>query len=329
MRSIAVASILYLWSAGLAVADDAPGKIPVLGWLSPATTESYSEAAADSPGPQMLRSALARHGLVDGKNIRIDMRLAEGKLERLPALAASVVREGATVILAFGEGSARAAQGATRTLPIVCVGDDLVDSGLAADLARPGRNLTGVSLLSTELDAKKIELMKELLPRARRVGVINDPTTSGPRRAEAMAEVARRLGLTLQTIDVRGPDDLEPAFRAFRTAGAEGVNIVSSPMLTALRRRLGELSVAAKVPAVCQWRNMMEAGCLASYGITIPELYELATDQIARLLKGARPADLPIEQPRKFELTINLKTARALGLTISQPLLLRADRVLQ
>lgn len=200
---------------------------------------------------------------------------------------------------------------------------------LAADLARPGRNITGVSLLATELDAKKLEVLKELLPRAKRFGVLNDPATSGPQRPQAMAEAARRLGITLQTIDVRGADDLEPAFRAFRAGGAQGVNIVSSPLLTSFRRRLGELSLAAKIPAICQWRNMVEAGCLVSYGITLTELYELSADQIARLLKGAKPANLLIEQPKRFELTINLKTATALGLTSPQSVLLRADHVIQ
>jgi putative ABC transport system substrate-binding protein len=240
-----------------------------------------------------------------------------------------VVREGATIILAYGEAAGRAAQAATKTLPIVCVADDLVDSGLAADLAKPLRNMTGVSILATELDTKKIELLKELLPRAKRFGVLNDPATSGSRRLELMAEAARRLGVTLQTIDIRGPGDLEPAFRALRAGGAEGVNIVSSAMLTGFRRRLGELSLASKIPAICQWRNMVEAGCLASYGITITELYELSADQIARLVKGARPAELPVEQPKTFELNVSSKTASALGLSVPRSILLRADRVLQ
>ena len=144
-----------------------------------------------------------------------------------------------------------------------------------------------------------------------------------------MAEAARRLGVTLQTIDVRGADDLEPAFRAFHAGGAEGVNIVSSAMLTSFRRRIGELSRAAKIPAICQFRNMVEAGCLASYGITIAELYELSADQVARLLKGAKPGDLPIEQPKKFELNINRKMAKTLGLSVPQSVLLRADSVLE
>ena len=138
------------------------------GWLSPATAESYSHGAGN-PGPHLLREALARHGLIDGKNVRVEMRLAEGNLEQLPELAKALVRDGATVLLAYGEETARAAQAATKTLPIVAVGDDLVDSGLAAGLARPGSNMTGVSILATELDAKKIEVLKELLPEAKRL----------------------------------------------------------------------------------------------------------------------------------------------------------------
>jgi len=329
MRPIAVFFVFWLSSTVLASAQQPTVKVPVVGWLTPATTESYKQPGGGNPGLALLQKSLARHGLIDGRNIRIDQRLAEGKLERLPGLAEAVVREGATIILAYGEAAGRAAQAATKTLPIVCVADDLVDSGLAADLAKPLRNMTGVSILATELDTKKIELLKELLPRAKRFGVLNDPATSGSRRPELMADAARRLGVTLQTIDIRGPGDLEPAFRTLRTGGAEGVNIVSSAMLTAFRRRLGELSLASKIPAICQWRNMVEAGCLASYGITITELYELSADQIARLVRGARPAELPVEQPKTFEFNVSRRTADALGLSIPQSILLRADQVLQ
>jgi putative ABC transport system substrate-binding protein len=329
MRQIAALAVFWLSVSVLASAREPSRNIPVLGWLSPATTESYRQPGAGNPGPELLRKSLARHGLIDGRNIRLEMRLAEGKLDRLPALAEGLVREGATAILAYGEPAGRAAQAATKTLPIVCVADDLVDSGLAADLAKPVRNMTGVSILATELDVKKIELLRELLPRAKRFGVLNDPATSGSHRPREMAEAARRLGVTLQVVDVRGANDLEPAFRAFHAGGAEGVNIVSSAMLTSFRRQLGELSLATKIPAICQWGNMVEAGCLASYGITITELYELSADQIARLLKGTKPGELPVEQPRRFELNINAKTAKALGLSIPQSMLLRADRILQ
>ena len=145
-----------------------------------------------------------------------------------------------------------------------------MDSGLAASLARPGSNMTGVSILATEIDAKKIEVMKEFLPDIKRFGVFNDPASSGRERPQKIADIARRLAIVLQTIDIHGPDDLEPAFQALQTGRVEGVNVVSSAMLNGLRRRLGELSLAAKIPAICQFRNMVEAGCLASYGITIP-----------------------------------------------------------
>jgi putative tryptophan/tyrosine transport system substrate-binding protein len=297
MRRIAFSLIFWLCGNVLASAQEASVKLPVIGWLSPATTQSYQQPGPGNPGLQLLRDSLAKHKFVDGKNMRIDMRLAEGKLDRLPGLAEALVSDGATVILAFGEEAGRAAQAATKTLPIVCVGEDLVDSGLAASLARPGSNVTGVSILATELDAKKIEVLKELLPDARRFGVLNDPETRGRERPQKMAETARHLGIELQTIDIRGPDDLEPAFQAFRAGRAEGISIVSSAMLNGLRQRLGELSLAAKIPAICQFRIMVEAGCLASYGITIADLYALSADQVARLLRGARPADLPVQQP--------------------------------
>jgi ABC-type uncharacterized transport system substrate-binding protein len=329
MRQIALSLIFWLCSNVLASAQDSSVKLPVIGWLSPATTQSYQQPGPGNPGLQLLRDSLARHGFIDGKNIRIDMRLAEGKLARLPGLAEALVREGATVILAYGEAAGRAAQAATKTIPIVCVGDDLVNSGLAASLAKPGSNMTGGSILATELDAKKIEVLKDLLPDAKRFGVLNDPATSGPERPQAMAEIARRLGVELQTIDVRGEGNLEPAFQTFRAVGAKGVNIVSSAMLASFRRQIGALSLGANIPAICQFRNMVEAGCLASYGITIDDIYVISADQIAKLLKGAKPADLPVQQPTKFRLVINLKTATTLGIVVPPTLIARADEVIE
>ena len=291
MRRIALALIFWLCGTLLAFAQDSSVKVPIIGWITPSTTESYQQSAPGSPGPGLLREMLARHGLIDGKTVRLDMRLAEGRLERLPGLAEGLVRDGATVILAFGEPAGRAAQAATKTIPIVCVGDDLVDSGLATSLARPGSNMTGVSILASELDAKKIEVLMELLPHAKRFGVLNDPATSGGERPQKMADTARRLGIELQIIDIHGPDDLEPTFQALRASRAEGVNVVASAMLNGLRRRIGELSLAANMPAICQFRAGVEAGCLASYGITIADLYGLSADQIAKLLEGAKPAD--------------------------------------
>src|SRR4051794_1701539 len=304
--------------------------MPVLGWLTPATTQSYQLLAPDSPGLAQLRLALVKYGLVDGTNIRVEMRLAEGHIERLPALAKELVESGATILLAFGEPAGKAAQAATATLPIVCVADDLVDSGMAVSLSKPGTNITGVSILATELDAKKIQVLKELLPDAKRFGILNDPTTSGPARMVAMAEVARRLGVELTTADVEGPDRLAPAFQTLREAGTQGINVVASAMLNGMRQQIGELSIKSKIPMICQFRqSVIEADCLASYGITIPDLYALSASQVAKLLQGAKPENLPVQQPTKFELVINLKTAKALGLTVPQALLARADEVIE
>src|SRR5215472_11919044 len=217
MGQIALALMSCLFGAALAFAQEPSGKLPIIGWISPSTAESYQQSASGSPGPRLLRESLARHGLIDGKNIRLDMRLAEGKLDRLPELAEELVREHAAVILAYGEPACRAAQATTGTVPIVCVADDLVDSGLAPGLARPGSNMTGVSILATELDAKKIEVLKELLPNAKRFGILNDPATGGRERPQRMAATGRNLDIALQTIDIRGRDDLKPAFQAFQT----------------------------------------------------------------------------------------------------------------
>ena len=321
MRRIALTLVLWLCGCVLAYGQQPPVKVPVIGFLSPAPTQAVRV--------QLLRDALAKHGLIDGKNVRIDVRVAEGRLELLPGLAEASVREGANVIFATGDAAGRAAQAATKTLPIVTIGDDLVGSGLVASLAKPGGNITGVSILATELDPKRIEMLKELLPGTKRFGVLNDPVTSGRGRPQGMAETARSLGVDLQTIDVRGPDDLEPAFQAFRAGSVGGVNIVSSSMLFNFRQRLGELSLAAKIPAICQFREMLEFGCLASYGIVLTDLYALSADQIAKLLNGAIPADLAVVQPSRFELVISLKTAKVLGLAIPPSFLARADEVIE
>lgn len=321
MRRIAVTLVAWLCGAVLAYAQERADKVPVIGFLSPAPSQTLRD--------QLLRDALAKHGFVDGKNVRFDVRVAEGRPERLPGLAEALVRERVSVIFAGGDAAGRAALNATNILPIVTISDDLIGSGLASSLARPGGNVTGVSILATELDAKRLEVLKELLPGATRFGVLNDPATSGPGRPKLMAETAGRLGLELQTIDVRGPDDLDPAFKALKSSSVGGVHIVSSSMLFNFRPRLAELSLATRIPAICQFREMVEVGCLASYGFVLADLYALSANQIAKILNGAKPADLPIEQPTKFELVINLKTAKALGITLPPTLLARSDELIE
>ena len=286
-------------------------------------------AGTVEPGNTLFRNALASRGLVDGQAIRVDSRLAEGHPDRLPGLARSLVGERPSVIVPFGEAAARAAKQATSTIPIVTISDDLVESGLIGTLAKPGGNITGVSILATELDAKKIEVLKNIVPPARRFGILRDPTTSVPARMQAIAETAKALGVELQIVDVHSPADIVPAFAAFRDTRADAIDILASPLLFSLREQLGQLSLAGKLPAICQFREAVEAGCLASYGIRLPQAYVILADLIDKVLKGSNPGDIPAEQPTKFELVISIKTAKALGLTVPQSLLVLADEVIE
>jgi putative ABC transport system substrate-binding protein len=320
-RLVKLALACCLSSIPSAHGQEPTGKVPTIGFLSPATAQTVRD--------QLLREALAKHGLVDGKNVRIDVRVAEGQLERLAGLAQALVRDGARLIFATGDPAGQAAQAASKTVPIVMIGDDLVGAGLVASLARPGGNITGVSILATELDAKRLEVLKELLPGAQRIGVLNDPTTGGQGRPKEIAETAARLGIVLETIDIRGPDDLEPAFQKFKASGVAAVNIVSSSMLFNFRPRLGELSLSNRMAAICQFREMVELGCIASYGILLADLYTLSAGHIAKLLAGAKPDDLPVAQPSRFELVISLKWARAIGLNLSPAMLARADELIE
>jgi putative ABC transport system substrate-binding protein len=212
----------------------------------------------------LLREALAALGYVDGSTIRFDFRLAEGDAGRFPELAAALVRDQPSVIVAQGEAAARAAQGATRTIPILASTNDLVASGLIASLAKPGGNNTGISLLVTELDAKRLEVLTELVPSGRRLGVLNDPAISQPPGLQALAVTARARGVELLTINVHAPQELPPALASLRAGGAEGVNILSSPLFYGHRDQIAPLLLQHKLPAICEWREMTAAGCLAS-----------------------------------------------------------------
>ncbi len=323
MRRVAVAFALWLCAAIPAFAQN-PGNLPVVGILRINAADNVEPSATG------FRDALAALGWVDGRNIRFEVRLAEGHAERLPELAQSLVRAKASVIVAFGAPAIRAAQQATSTIPIVANGE-LAGSGLIASLARPGGNTTGVSMLNTELDAKRLEILKEIMPSGRRFGLLSGGGSAHevPAWQQAIAGVGGALGLELQILEVRVPADLAPAFASFQAAGAEAINILSSPVLFSLRAELGRLSLAYKLPAICEWREMAEAGCVASYGTKLSEGWAMLAALTDKMLKGALPADLPVEQPTKFELVINLKTAKALGLTIPQSILARADEVIE
>ena len=302
------------------VAAQAPPRVPQIGVLR---IGPPSDASADT-----LRKALRDLGYVEGRNILIADRSAEGRLERLTDLAADLVRLKVDVIIAGGVAATRAAREATATIPIVMLATDPLGAGLVTSLARPGGNITGVATLESELGAKRLELLKEAFPKASRVAVLYDPTTS-PTVLKEVEDAGARMKLQLQVIEVRTPEDLAPAFRKTKGWRAAALMVLASPFFSSQRLRIASLAMEHRLPITVPHRAYAEAGGLMSYGPDFRDLSRRAAVFVDKILKGAKPADLPIEQPTKFELVINLKTARALGLTIPQSLLGRADEVIR
>jgi len=273
-------------------------------------------------------------GYVEGRNVVIEYRDAEGKSERFPALAAELVALKVDVIVAPGTPAALAAKQATRTLPIVFpIAGDPVTSGLVTSLARPGGNVTGLSILDPDLVGKCLEQLKQAVPGVSGVAVLWQPGGLGERTDKDMlkgAEVAARaLGVRLQFVEARGPADFDRAFSEMTRARAGALTVLPSTMFLHERRRLVDLAARNRLPAVYPWREAVDAGGLMAYGANIADLFRRAATYVDKILKGAKPADLPVEQPTKFELVINLKTAKALGLTIPQSVLGRADQVIE
>jgi putative tryptophan/tyrosine transport system substrate-binding protein len=322
MRRIATFLALTVCAALPAFAQNR-AELPLVGVLR------INSAANTEPTATLLRDELAALGDVDGKNIRLDFRLAEGEAGRFPELAEALVRENASVIVAQGPAAALAAQRVTRSIPIVAAGNDLVALGLVESMARPGHNITGVSLLITELDAKRLEVLKQILPAARNFGLLSDPAISEPMGLRAIGDTARALGVELQTVHARDPTEFPAAIASLRANGIEGVNILSSPLLFHFREELGALLLEHKLASICEWPEMAASACLASYGTTLRELYAMEAALTDKLLKGALPADTPAQQPTRFRLVINLKTAKALGLTVPPSILARADEVIE
>jgi putative ABC transport system substrate-binding protein len=286
-------------------------------------------AANNEPTATMLRGALAALGDIDEKSIRLDFRLAEGDAGRFPELAAALVRDNPSVIVANGPPAVRAAQYATQTVPIVATVNDLVSSGFIDSMARPGGNITGVSLLITELDAKRLEVLKEILPAARRIGLLMEPATRAPAVLQPTVDAARALGVELQKVEVSSPAEFPGAIALLEAGGAEAVNILSSTVLFYFHRELGTQLLEHKLPAICEWREMAAAGCLASYGTTLRELYAMQAALIDKILREVRPADTPAQQPTKFEFVINSRVARDIGVRIPPAILARADEVIE
>jgi putative ABC transport system substrate-binding protein len=272
-------------------------------------------------------------GYVEGRNLVIEYRSPEGKPERLPALAAELVALKVDVIVAAGTPQPLAAKQATRTIPIVFAGaSDPVASGLVTSLARPGGNVTGLSLLLPELVGKTLEQLKQAIPGVNRVAVLWQPGLGERTEKDLLkgAEAAgRALGVRLQFVEARGPADFDRAFSDMTKARADALTVLGSNMFLIERRRLVALAAKNRLPAVYPLREWVDVGGLMAYGANLADLFRRAATYVDKILKGAKPADLPVEQPTKFELVINLKTAKALGLTIPPSLLQRADEVIQ
>jgi putative ABC transport system substrate-binding protein len=316
-----------LLAAPLATEAQQTAKVPRIGWL-------VGSRAGKSHMTEAFLQGLRDLGYIEGRNVVIEIRDAEGKLERLPALAAELVALKVDVILAGGTAQALAAMEATRTIPIVFTAVvDAVADGLVTSLARPGDNVTGVSSLVSELVGKWLELLKQAIPGISRVAVLWHPGTLGERTEKDMlkgAEVAARaLGVRLQFVEARGPADFERAFSDMTRARAGALTVWTSPMFNTQRGRLVALAAKHRLPAVYPWTEAGDAGGLMAYGANVADVFRRAATYVDKILKGAKPGDLPVEQPTKFELVVNLKTAKALGLTIPPSLLQRADEVIQ
>ncbi len=320
--------VLGILTAPLASEAQQPKKVYRVGYFQTAPraqTEHMLKA---------LEEGLRERGYVPGQNIVIEYRFADGKRERLPELAAELVRLRVDVIVTPLNPVTLAAKQATKTIPIVMtIGTDPVGAGLVASLARPGGNVTGLTFdVTPEINGKRLQLLKEIVPRVSRVAVLWNPSFSpadAERSAGAVRDAARKLGVTLQFVEAHEGDEFEGAFVAMTRERADGLLAMEGPLLFAHRHRIADLAAKHRLPATYTLREYPESGGLFSYGASLPDLYRRAATYVDKILRGAKPGDLPVEQPTKFEMVINLKTAKALGLTIPQSILIRADEVIQ
>jgi putative tryptophan/tyrosine transport system substrate-binding protein len=278
---------------------------------------------------EAFRQGLRQLGYVEGQTIALEVRWAEGRYERLPELVAELVRLKVDVLVVGNSPAALAAKNATRTIPIVMFAGDPVGLGLVASLARPGGNLTGLSYFNVELNSKRLELIKQLVPGLTRVAVLRNPTVAIHATFwQETAAAAEKLGVALQPIQVRGPEDFDAAFAAARD-NAQALLAFDDAMTIAYRSRVVALAASSRLPAMYGFREFPDDGGLMSYGPNFVILFQRAATFVDKVLKGAKPADLPVEQPTKFELVINTKAAKALGLTVPPSLLARADEVIE
>jgi putative ABC transport system substrate-binding protein len=316
---------LALLAAPLAAGAQRAAKIPRIGLLSP-----FSPSAT-ALWYQVFRQGLRELGWVEGRNVSIEYRYAEGRSNRLPDLAADLVRLKVDVIVASVVTDALAARKATRAIPIVmAAAGDPVISGLVESLARPGGNVTGLSTMSTELDEKRLELLKEIVPKLSRVAVFWNPQGLGSTIYWKEIQLpARRLGVQLHSLEVRSPNDFEKAFQDATTAHAGALAVMPDTVFTVNIKRIADFAVKNRLPSIYIGREFADAGGLVAYGPDRADMFRRAATYVDKILKGAKPGDLPIEQPTKFELVLNLKTAKAIGISIPHSVLARADEVIR
>ena len=322
---ICLAPCAMLFALCFSASAQQPAKIPRIGNLN---------AVSGTANPhrfEALRQGLRDLGYVEGKNIVIERRFADGKFDRLPSLAAELVRLNVAVILTTGGISTRAAKEATSTIPIVMAQDnDPVGNGFVASLARPGGNITGLATFAPELSGKRLELLKEIVPKLSRVAVFG--TSANPGNAQSLKEIEAAAGafkVQLQQQDVLESKDIEPAFRAAANGRVDAVIVLVSPVLNSNRKRVAELAAKNRLPVIYPFREFVEGGGLMTYGVNFVDLYRRSATYIDKILKGASPADLPVEQPTKFEFIINLNAAKQIGLTVPPNVLARADHVIK
>jgi putative ABC transport system substrate-binding protein len=314
---------LTLASVGLAEAQHA--KVFHIGFLSPGASSSARENTED------LRQHLGELGYVEGKNIAFEFRSAEGKIDRLPDLAAELVRLKVDGIVTLSTPAAVAAKNATTTIPIVMAGgSDPVATGLVASLARPGGNITGITIMNAETAGKRLQLLKETTPKVSRVAVLWNSDNPGTAVVFKQTQAAAQdLGLQLQSLEVKSVNGLNSAFETITKRGANALVVLQSVPLATHLREVADFAVKNRLPSIHDRSQFVEAGGLMSYGTHLQDMSRRAASYVDKILKGAKPADLPVEQPMKFELVINLKTAKQIGLTIPQSVLFRADRVIK
>jgi putative tryptophan/tyrosine transport system substrate-binding protein len=305
-----------------------PKKVARLGYLSSA------DPARDSLGSEAIRLALRELGYVEGQNIAIEYRYAEGKRDRVPELAAELVGlKMDLIVVAGGLRTVQAAKSATKTIPIVMTGEgsDPVRGGLIESLARPGGNVTGLTLLSRALGGKQLELLKEVVPKLSRVAFLYDLTNPANvlEVKEDLSAAARALKLTIQPWEVRGKDDFDRVFAEMGKQRPDGLYVPSDPLMRDNQKRIVGFALKSRLPSAYDYREAVDAGALMYYGADLADIHRRAATYVDKILKGAKPADLPVEQPTKFELVINLKTAKEIGLTIPPKVLARADKVIK